>query len=81
MGNLSLHPDSNGDPGDNVGLAPGRGSTTSTPRWLNVFGIIALVLILLFAVVLLAGGGHSPGPHTRSADAGGHLFAARGLDW
>jgi len=51
---------------------PGRGLTTSTPRWVKVFGIIALVLILLVVVMLLIGGGsHGPGRHTPSGDAGG----------
>ena len=36
-------PDSNGD--------------TGTPRWVKVFGIVALVLVLLFVILHLAGGG------------------------
>lgn len=54
-------PESNED--TNVG--PGGGSTPSTPRWVKVFGIIALVLILLFVILHLTGnnfGGH--GRHT-----------------
>ena len=44
----------------------GRGSTPSTPRWVNVFGIIVIVLILLFGILHLTGhslggqGGHTP---------------------
>jgi hypothetical protein len=48
---------------------PDRGSTTSTPpstpRWVKVFGIIAIVLVLLFGI--LHHTGHSlggPGGHT-----------------
>jgi hypothetical protein len=51
------YPHSNGNTGDR----PDSGSTTSTPRWVKVFGIIALVLILLFVILHLAGvglGGH-----------------------
>ena len=36
-----------------------------TPRWVKVFGLIALVVVLLFLVVLVVGGGeHGPGRHT-----------------
>jgi len=45
-----------------------------TPRWVKVFGIIALVLVLLVVVVLATGrgGSHGPGRHAPSGDAGGH---------
>jgi hypothetical protein len=43
--------------GEDTGVAPGRGSPTSTSRWAYVFGIIALVLVLLFAIQHLTGGG------------------------
>jgi hypothetical protein len=49
-----------------------RGSPPSTPRWVKVFGIIALVLVLLFVISLLAGVRHGPGLHTPSGDAGGY---------
>jgi hypothetical protein len=54
-----------GGPGnaDDTGVVPGRGSTTSTPLWVYVFGIIALVLVLLFVILHLTGGGlggHTP---------------------
>jgi len=42
----------------------------ATPRWVKVFGIIALVVVLLVGVLLLAGGGeHGPGRHVSA----GHL--------
>jgi hypothetical protein len=47
-------PDSNGDTGDDTGVGPDRGSTTSTPRWVKVSGIIVIVLVLLFV---------NPAPH------------------
>jgi hypothetical protein len=71
MAEPSPDPDSPDDPG-------------STPRWVKVFGFIALVLILLVGVVMLTGGGggHGPGRHAppasvteipaSSADPGGH---------
>jgi hypothetical protein len=43
-------------------VGPGRRLTTGTPRWVKVFGIIALVLVLLFVILHLAGrglGGHT----------------------
>ena len=39
-------------------------SAAGTPRWLKVFGIIALALILLVAVLQVMGGGHGPSRHT-----------------
>jgi hypothetical protein len=39
-----------------------------TPRWVKVFGAIALVVILVFVVLLLTGqGDHGPGRHTPPA--------------
>jgi hypothetical protein len=60
------------DTGDETGVGSDRESTT-TPRWVKVFGIIALVLVLLFVIMLLTGvgGGHGPGRHTASGDPGG----------
>ena len=42
------------------------------PRWVKVFGIIVIILALLFVISLLAGVQHGPGMHTPSGDAGGH---------
>ncbi|HZA01134.1 MAG TPA: hypothetical protein VE665_02530, partial [Hyphomicrobiaceae bacterium] len=39
-----------------------RGSTTTAPRWVRVFGIIVTGLVLLFAILHLTG--HSPSGHT-----------------
>ena len=41
-------------------MQPDRTSNTSTPRWVKVFGIIALVLVLVVGFVMLTGVG---GPH------------------
>lgn len=49
-----------------------RGSTVGTPRWVKVFGIIAIVLALLLVVSLLAGVEHGPGLHAPSGNAGPH---------
>ena len=42
-----------------------HGSAPSTPRWVKVFGIIVVILILMVGVMLL-GGGHGPGAHLSS---------------
>jgi hypothetical protein len=61
--------------GDDAAIAPNRGSTGGTPRWVKIFGLVALVLILLIGALLLFGGGsHGPGRHlggdTPAGDAG-----------
>lgn len=45
----------------------------STPRWVKVFGIIALILVLLFVIMIFTGvgGPHGPGRHIPSGDTGG----------
>ena len=48
---------------DRGGEADGEGSTAGPPRWVKVFGIIALVLVVLVVVMLLVGGNHGPGRH------------------
>lgn len=54
------HPDSDGDTGDDTG---------GTPRWVKVFGIIAVVVILLFVIMMFIGGGkHGPGRHMPGGD-------------
>lgn len=34
-----------------------------TPRWVKVFGIIAIVVVAVFVVLQVIGGGHGPGRH------------------
>ena len=43
-----------------------------TPRWVKVFGIIALVLALLVGIIVLTGvgGEHGPGRHLPPGGAG-----------
>jgi hypothetical protein len=45
-----------------------------TPRWVKVFGIIAIFVVLLVVAMMLIGGGeHGPARHTPSGDAGGQV--------
>ena len=57
------YPDSNSGTGEGASEGPDQRSTTGAPRWVKVFGVIALVLILLFVILHLTGrglGGHTP---------------------
>ncbi|MBI3967081.1 MAG: hypothetical protein HY329_15710 [Chloroflexi bacterium] len=77
------HPDSEGDTSDDtgddrtgggdIGVMADDGSTAGTPLWVKLFGIVALVLVVLFAVLHLSGAGFGPGSHLPSSAAGGHL--------
>ncbi|MBI4591459.1 MAG: hypothetical protein HY725_21745 [Candidatus Rokubacteria bacterium] len=60
-------PTPNPDTGDDTRVRP------PTPRWVKVFGIIGIVVVLLVVAVLLFGGGpggHGPGRHTPSIEYG-----------
>ena len=47
-----------------------RRSTTSTPRWVKVSGIVALILVLLVVVIMfISGGEHGPGRHMPSSSS------------
>jgi hypothetical protein len=70
----------NPDTGDDTGVRPIEDRPPSMPRWVKVFGIIALVLVLLLGIMLLTGvgGDHGPGRHRPSGGAGGHTPPASG---
>lgn len=51
------------DTDNDNGVGADYEATTGTPRWVKVFGIITIVVILLFVVLLLVGG-HNPGRHS-----------------
>jgi len=52
-------------------------SPYSTPRWVKVFVIVALVLVLLVVFVLVSGigGDHGPGRHIPFGGAGDTVVA------
>ncbi len=57
MADPSLYPDANSD----TDVGTDRELTAGTPRWVKVFGIIAIILVLLFVLLHLTGrglGGH-----------------------
>ncbi len=54
---------------EDAGERASGGSTIGAPRWVKVFGIIALLVAVLIAIMLLSGGGpgrHGPGRHVPS---------------
>ena len=57
MADSSSRPDTN-----TSGAGKHRKLTPSTPRWVFMFGIIAIVLIVMVVAHLLLGG-HGPGHH------------------
>jgi hypothetical protein len=57
----------------NTGVRPDHEPTLGTPRWVTLFGSIALVVLLLFVMLLLTRGpgGHGPGRHIPFGGSGG----------
>ena len=58
MANRSLYPYPDDDREGTVDAS----STAGTPRWVKVSALIVLVMLVLFVILLLAGG-HNPGRH------------------
>ena len=59
--------DSSPDRNSDVGAGP---VPTGTPRWVKVFGVVALVLVLIVIVGLVTSpGGHGPSRHMPWGDA------------
>ncbi len=67
---------------DDTGVGSDRGPTVGTPRWVKVFGIIALVVVLLFVILLFTKGPHRPGRYVAEGSRGGGYtppFVAAGV--
>ena len=64
------------------GVSPDDGSSYRTPRWVKVFGTIALVVVLLLILLLFLGGpgGHGPRRHMSHDDAAGRSTTAIAAD-
>ena len=57
-------------PDANIDLESDHESAPSMPRWVKMFGIVFIVLVLLLVILHLTGGGfkgHTPGGHTPPA--------------
>ena len=52
-----------------------------TPRWVKVFGVIALVVVMLFLGLMIFGspGGHGPRRHLSTMHADGRALASGGV--
>lgn len=55
------------NPGSEGHEQPRRESAHGTPTWVKIFGIVVIVLVLLFVVLQIVGGGHGPRRHLSSA--------------
>jgi hypothetical protein len=54
-------------------IGPDSKPSAGTPRWVYVFGAIALALVLLLVIMLLTGGGgHGPQRHSWSISPVSH---------
>lgn len=45
-----------------------RESPLRAPRWVKVFGLIALVMLIALALSIAFGGSHGPGRHTYQSE-------------
>ena len=61
---------------------PRHAEQNGTPRWVKVFGIIALVMVLLFILLMFTRGPggrrHGPGLHMPSSDTAGGVVPQGG---
>ena len=61
-------------PRDDTHVRPIRGSPASTPRWVKVFVIIFIVLVLLFVILHLTGNGFGDHLHMATIKHGVQLL-------
>jgi hypothetical protein len=55
--------------GEEPDVSPDLELTDGTPRWVKVFGLIALVLVVVFVILLLTGR-HGPSRHSFGGGGG-----------
>ena len=67
---------------DDKGGESGQESSPRTPRWVKLFGIVILLLILAFLIVKLVGvgGNHGPDRHSSSDSIGDFAVITSELD-
>jgi hypothetical protein len=69
--NPKIHAESETDVMADLSPSSQTGEPPGAPRWVKVFAIIALIVVLLVVNVMVAGGGnHGPSRHMPSGDAG-----------
>ena len=58
-------------------VKPDHESPPSTPRWVKVLGLIALIVVLLIVIAFVTGlgGPHGPGRHIPSGEPSGYIPA------
>ena len=57
-------------PGNDPQVGPGRDSPPARPRWVKVFAIIAVALVVCLVIILtVAGGKHGPSRHLPENDS------------
>jgi hypothetical protein len=62
-----VHRDPDSDPDANDAAGAERARVPGTPRWVQVFGLVAIIIIILLVVAqLLFGVQHGPGMHAPS---------------
>jgi hypothetical protein len=62
---MAEDPQANNDSEEREDKAPRTDTTVGAPRWVKVSGVIGLVVVLVFVLVLVVGGGnHGPGRHS-----------------
>ena len=50
---------------DQTGSSSDRSGPPRTPRWVIIFGLLALIAVVVVGIMLLSGGEHGPGRHMR----------------
>ncbi len=51
-------------------MEPDRDSTPGTPRWVKLFALVALVVVVLFVIVRVTGLGGEHGPSLHAGPGG-----------
>jgi hypothetical protein len=71
VADLGGGPEREAGEGDVFGVTSERPSAPATPRWVKMFGIVGLVLLLVIAFILITGlgGPHGPARHGAWDDA------------